>query len=72
MASNPQAIETADDGTPVIAGTTVPVQALLEHFQAGGTLTEFGDQHPEVDPDTAVQVIELALETLEGGQKDDS
>jgi len=72
MASNPDAIETTADGTPVIAGTQVPVQTLLEHLKQGGTLTQFGDQHPEVDPDTAVQVMEMALETLSQAEAGDA
>lgn len=68
MASNPSAIETTDDGTPVIAGSAVPVQTLLEHFQAGGTLPEFLQAYPDVDSDTAVQVMELALEAIDQPQ----
>jgi uncharacterized protein (DUF433 family) len=68
MAERANAITIDENGTPLIAGTNVPVQQLLEHLQAGGTLTAFGDQHPEVDPDTAVQVMELAWETLSGGE----
>jgi uncharacterized protein (DUF433 family) len=66
MANENDAIVMGEDGTPMIAGTQVPVQRLLEHLQSGGTLTAFGDQHPEVDPDTAVRVMELALKAMEG------
>jgi len=63
--TNPEnAIQLAEDGTPVIAGTDVPVQSLLEHLQAGGVLTDFVEQHPEIDADTAVRVIELAWHAL--------
>ena len=73
MTNQPHPIEMTEAGTPVIAGTQVPVQRLLEHLQAGGTLTQFGDDHPEVDPDTAVQVMELALKAMEGeGESDDA
>lgn len=70
MADKTDAIEQLDDGTPVFRGTAVPVQALLEHLQAGGRLTDFVNEHPSVDPDVAVQVMELALEATEGVEKD--
>ena len=64
MTTNPDAIQTAADGTPMIGGTDVPVQKLLEHLQAGGVLTDFVSEHPQVDPDTAVSVLELAWAAL--------
>jgi len=68
MPADPNAIETTDDGTPVIAGTNVPVQAMLDHFQQGGTMPQFIDAHPDVDTDTAVQVMTLALEAIDDPQ----
>jgi uncharacterized protein (DUF433 family) len=66
MASGSDSIEMRSDGTPVIAGSDVAVQTLLEHLQAGGVLSDFVDQHPSVDADTAVAVMALALEAMEG------
>jgi uncharacterized protein (DUF433 family) len=33
-------------GTPVFAGTRVPVQALFDYIEAGDPLTEFLDDFP--------------------------
>lgn len=48
-------------GTPVFAGTRVPIQALLDHLEAGDSLDEFLDQFPTVSREQAVQFIDLAL-----------
>lgn len=47
-------------GTPVFAGTRVPIQALLDHLEAGDSLDEFLDQFPSVSREQAVQFIDLA------------
>ena len=35
-------------GTPVFAGTRVPVRILMEHLEAGDRLDEFLDDYPTV------------------------
>jgi len=51
-------------GTPVFAGTRVPVEALLENLAAGGTLDEFLDNFPTVHHDQVLAVLTFANETL--------
>ncbi len=47
-------------GTPVFAGTRVPIQALLDYLEAGDSLDEFLKQFPSVSREQAVQFINLA------------
>ncbi len=49
-----------DWGAPVIAGTRVPVAALLEYLERGKTLHEFLEQFPTVSRDKAVAILEAA------------
>lgn len=51
-------------GTPVFAGTRVPVQSLLDHLEAGDTLDMFLDDFPSVTRAHAVAVLELAKRAL--------
>ena len=51
-------------GTPVFAGTRVPVQTLIEYFEAGHPLDQFLDDYPSVTRDHAVAVLELAKRAL--------
>jgi len=51
-------------GTPVFAGTRVPVKTLLGYLEAGYSLDEFLDQFPSVSRDQAVGVLKLAAEML--------
>jgi uncharacterized protein (DUF433 family) len=51
-------------GATVFRGTRVPVAALLENIEAGLTLDEFLDNFPTVTRDQAIQVLEIAKETL--------
>ena len=47
-------------GTPVFAGTRVPVQTLLEYLEAGDSLDDFLEDFLAVSRDHAVAVLELA------------
>lgn len=47
-------------GTPVFRGTRVPVQALLDHLEAGDSLDKFLAEFPTVRRDQAVHFVELA------------
>jgi uncharacterized protein (DUF433 family) len=51
-------------GTPVFAGTRVPVTALLDYLEAGDTLAEFLDHFPSVSREQAVAALELAKDLL--------
>ena len=51
-------------GTPVFAGTRVPVQTLLAYIEEGETLDEFLDDFPAVSREHAVKVLERMKETL--------
>lgn len=47
-------------GTPVFAGTRVPVQTLFDYLEAGDPLSEFLVDFPNVTQQHAVAVLELA------------
>ena len=51
-------------GTPVFVGTRVPVQTLLDYFEAGDPLDEFLADFPTVTREQVVAVLELAKEML--------
>ena len=51
-------------GTPVFAGTRVPVQALLEHLEGGQSLAEFLTEFPSVTQEQAIAVLEEAKGAL--------
>jgi uncharacterized protein (DUF433 family) len=50
-------------GTPVFAGTRVPIKNLLDYVRTGETVTEFLDDFPSVSRDQADAVLAWA-ETL--------
>lgn len=51
-------------GTPVFAGTRVPIRILFEHLEAGDRLDDFLDNYPTVTRDQAVQVLDRAAKNL--------
>ena len=51
-------------GTPVFAGTRVPVQTLIEYLEASHPLDQFLDDFPSVTREHAVAVLELAKDAL--------
>ena len=51
-------------GTPVFAGTRVPVQTLIGYLEAGDRLEEFLEDFPTVTHEQAVAALELAKEAL--------
>lgn len=51
-------------GTPVFAGTRVPVQTLFDYLEGGDTLDEFLEDFPAVSREHAVKVLERMKETL--------
>ena len=51
-------------GVPVFAGTRVPVRVLLDHIEAGDSLTEFLEGYPSVSRAHAVAFFEAAAGRL--------
>ncbi|MBK7394434.1 MAG: DUF433 domain-containing protein [Chloracidobacterium sp.] len=51
-------------GTPVFAGTRVPVESLFDHLEDGVSIDEFLSDFPTVTRDQAVEVLEIAGEVL--------
>lgn len=51
-------------GTPVFAGTRVPVRILMEHLGAGDRLDDFLDDYPSVSRDQAVALLERVTAVL--------
>lgn len=51
-------------GTPVFAGTRVPVQTLIDYLEAGDSLGAFLDDFPSVTREHAVAVLEVAKSEL--------
>jgi uncharacterized protein (DUF433 family) len=51
-------------GTPVFAGTRVPVKTLFDHLEAGDPLEVFLDDFPSVSRELAVAVLEEARAAL--------
>jgi uncharacterized protein (DUF433 family) len=49
-------------GTPVFAGTRVPVQTLFDYLEEGDSLDEFLDDFPAVSREHAVRVLEKMKE----------
>ena len=50
IVSNPEIM----GGTPVLAGTRVPFQTLLDYLESGAPLEEFLEDFPSVSRDLAV------------------
>ncbi|MCY7353408.1 MAG: DUF433 domain-containing protein [Cytophagaceae bacterium] len=55
-------------GTPVFAGTRVPVRTMFIHLEKGIPLDEFLDDFPTVSRELAVAVLELAEKTITNEQ----
>ena len=51
-------------GTPVFAGTRVPVKTLFDHLEEGDSLEVFLDDFPSVSRKLAVAVLEEARVAL--------
>lgn len=52
-------------GTPVFAGTRVPLQNLIDYLAGGDSLDEFLRQFPSVRREQAQAALTLAREALE-------
>ena len=51
-------------GTPVFKSTRVPVRTLIDYLETGDRLDDFLEDFPTVTRQQAMQVLELAKETL--------
>lgn len=51
-------------GTPVFAGTRVPVASLFDYLEGGETLDEFLRQFPSVKREQAIAALDLARDSL--------
>jgi uncharacterized protein (DUF433 family) len=47
-------------GTPVFAGTRVPVQALIDHLEAGDSIDDFLEGFPSVKRDQVITFLDTA------------
>ncbi|MCY3823206.1 MAG: DUF433 domain-containing protein [Nitrospinae bacterium] len=54
-------------GTPVFAGTRVPVRTLMEHLEAGDRLDDFLEDFPTVSREQALEALERAKGMLTSG-----
>ncbi len=51
-------------GTPVFAGTRVPVQTLLDYLKGGETIDDFLDGFPTVTREQVIAFLEEAEEQI--------
>ena len=51
-------------GTPVFAGTRVPIKTLFDYIEGGDDLDEFLDDFPSVSKEAAISVLEMAKRTV--------
>ena len=69
MLRNPSIISTSPEimgGTPVFAGTRVPVQTLLDYLKAGESIDDFLDGFPTVTREQVIALLEEAGKQLVG------
>ena len=52
------------NGTPVFAGTRVPVKSLMDYLEAGDSLDEFLVDFPSGTREHAIAILELAKSAL--------
>jgi uncharacterized protein (DUF433 family) len=51
-------------GTPVFAGTRVPIQTLLDYLKAGESIDDFLDGFPTVSKEQVIALLEEAGKQL--------
>jgi uncharacterized protein (DUF433 family) len=51
-------------GTPVFAGTRVPIQTLIDYLEAGESIDEFLAGFPSVSREEVIQFLEQAKDRL--------
>jgi uncharacterized protein (DUF433 family) len=55
-------------GTPVFAGTRVPVQTIIDYLAGGHSLDEFLDEFPTVQREQALELLQQIKERLGDAQ----
>ena len=55
-------------GTPVFAGTRVPVQTIIDYVAGGHTLEEFLDDFPTVRREQALELLQQIKKQLADAQ----
>jgi uncharacterized protein (DUF433 family) len=60
ISSNPDVL----GGTPVFAGTRVPVQTLLDYLEAGESINDFLEGFPSVAREQVIAFLEMAKDRL--------
>ncbi len=56
-------------GTPVFAGTRVPVQTLLDYLERGESIHDFLEGFPTVKRERAIAILEEARELMIASMK---
>ena len=51
-------------GTPVFAGTRVPIQNLFDYLEGDDDLSEFLEDFPSVSREAALHVLEMARKSV--------
>jgi uncharacterized protein (DUF433 family) len=51
-------------GTPVFAGTRVPIHTLMDYLKAGDRVGDFLEDFPTVTPDQVASVLDAAGEAV--------
>ena len=51
-------------GTPVFAGTRVPIQTLLDYLEAGESIDDFLEGFPSVKREQVIAFLEQAKDSL--------
>ncbi|OGI47791.1 MAG: hypothetical protein A2151_01210 [Candidatus Muproteobacteria bacterium RBG_16_65_34] len=51
-------------GTPVFAGTRVPVQTLFDYLEGGETIDDFLEGFPSVTREQVISVLEQARDRM--------
>lgn len=51
-------------GKPVISGTRIPVDLILEKLSAGETIEQILEAHPRLNHEAVLAAIAFAVETL--------
>jgi uncharacterized protein (DUF433 family) len=56
-------------GKPVVAGTRITVELILEKLAAGETVEEILDAHPRLTKEGVLAALAYAAQTLRGPEK---
>lgn len=51
-------------GTPVFAGTRVPIKTLIDYLEAGDRVSDFLEDFPTVNYQQAISALEFAKKAL--------